>query len=237
MKASEWVKTLPDRIRLGDQAGFDALSKRDDAILQAVKNRNIVVDWMPVITHSGGRTAQFWVMMSPLEVGEVGDSIIVNTGERNQQMIADELQSVLPTELLGDEIYAQADVKLPTLTQGWWQDGSMADTSRMVEYDAIVKKAIAGRKGLVGNAGKYWLIHPKLQLAANRQKAVNYGWYQPANPPGLGDKYPTAVPGMTAIQAPLTGHTWLHTDYSQVVTLVSRTVYICEPADQWVGAE
>jgi hypothetical protein len=158
--------------------------------------------------------------------------------------MADSLDSVLPTPYLSDQIYQQAPIKLPTIpqTKGWYADGTMSDTNRMLEQSQHVDRLIAeqmvktGENGLIADVGKDWVTHPdlwqpyspKAHCEKGHPRAMNYGWHwQP--PPGYkgGDFYPSMVPGLRVVQPAARCHTIPHVDYSQVVRLVRRDVDLC----------
>jgi hypothetical protein len=217
MKASEWVRSLPK----GKSA------EREAAILQAVKDRNIVVDWNPVYADAGNARALF-IVSNALQVGERGDSVRVFTNQRNAQRIADELNATLPTQRIADLMYHYADEKIAPMTANV---GDMS-TEHMVSQSARIDAAVADPRSLVANEGKFWLTHSKLvtePVQDGQPSAVNYGWFI-TRPLSYGHNYQSTLPGILTIQGPYTGHGWNHEDYSQYVYLVARRVEVCEPA-------
>lgn len=217
MKASDWVKTIP--AGRGDE--------REAAILQAVKDRNIVVDWNPVYADVNGSRAMFLVS-NALQVGERGDSMRVFTNQRNAQRIADEVNSVLPTQRLADLSYFYADQRISPQTSNV---GDMS-TQHMIDQSKRIDALVDDSALLVANEGKFWLTNQKLvtePVQDGGPSAVNYGWYI-ESPLGYGHNYQTTLPGVLTIQGPYTGHNFKHEDYSQYVYLVARRVEVCGPA-------
>jgi hypothetical protein len=216
MRASDWVKTIPPG--RGDA--------RDEAILQAVRDRNIVVDWNPVYSDVGNSRAMFLVS-NALQVGERGDSIRVFTSQQRAQQIADDLSSTLPTQRIADLMYHYAEQKLVPQTSNV---GDMS-TQHMIDQSARLDALVEDPKLLVANEGKHWLNHSKLitePIQDGMPSAVNYGWHI-TKPLSYGHNYRTTLPGILTIQGPYTGHGYEHEDYSQYVYLVARRVEVCEP--------
>jgi hypothetical protein len=231
VRASDWVSTVPDKIRTKED-----LRKREAAILNMVKTGRVVLDWAPIYLDRGRRRIQLWVSRLPIQIGMPSDALMVSTGQENAQLAVDELNSVLPTAKISDEIFKQAGLQLAPMTRGWWADGTMADTGRMVEqHNALVKK-IGASPALVANAGKHWLNHRRLitePIADGEPSAVNYGWYR-KGPPAGGYVRSVSDPNLSVIQGPWTKHGFHHTDYSQLVQAVYRMGVICEPADELI---
>ncbi len=217
MKGSQWIKTIPT-------GPGDA---REAAILQAVKDRHIVVHWNPIYADVGNSRAMFLVS-NALQVGEPGDSVRVSTSHRNAQWIADELNSVLPTQRLADLSYHYAKQKIAPQTS----DVGDMSTAHMLRQSQRLDALIEPDGTLVANEGKFWLTNQKLvtePVQDGQPSAVNYGWFVTKSP-GYGHDYRTTLPGVMTIQGPYTGHGYKHDDYSQLVYLVARRVEVCHPA-------
>jgi hypothetical protein len=217
MKASEWVQTIPK----GKSAA------REEAILQAVKDRNIVVDWNPIYADVGGTRALF-IVSNALQVGERGDSVRVFTNQRNAQRIADELNATLPTQRIADLMYHYAEQKIGHMPS----DVGDMSTDHMVRQSKKIDAVVDDPQVLVANEGKFWLTHSKLAtepIQDGQPSAVNYGWFL-TRPLSYGHNYQTTLPGILTVQGPYTGHGWDHEDYSQYVYLVARRVEVCAPA-------
>jgi hypothetical protein len=237
MKGSEFCKTLPKA----------AGPRREKMLLDAVRRRDIApIEWVPITTEiarpNGGKyTAKIFVSKDALRVGDATDSFRFSVSHRTAQHIADALDTVLPTPYLSDQIWKQADVKLQSLAEArnWWQDGTMADTDRMLEQSRRVDKLIAaeiaktGKHGLIADVGKDWVTHPELWqpyvpkpgCETGHPRAMNYGWHLLSFPQS--PYYASTLPGISVIQPAARCHTIPHVDYSQVVRLVRRDVDVC----------
>ena len=79
----------------------------------------------------------------------------------------------------------------------------MASTARMIQHSECVDERIAGRKGMVANEGKHWVLTNR--IAGKENLAANYGWF---------------IKGRRPVQTVGTRHDTAHTDYSQIVRLV-----------------
>lgn len=235
MRGSVFAKTLPK----------EAGPRREQMLLDAVRRRDIPpIAWVSVVTKyksPGGReyTATFKVSKDALRVGGADDSFRFSVNHRTAQHIADALDSVLPTPYLSDQIWKQSVLQLPSMSQtrGWFADGTMSKTYRMLEQSDRVDKLIAqyqaktGTDGLIADVGKDWVTHPDLwrpytpspRCEKGHPRAMNYGWHAK----GHSEFYASTVPGIRVIQPAVRCHTIPHVDYSQVVRLVRRDVDVC----------
>jgi hypothetical protein len=142
------------------------------------------------------------------------DGVRVNLSERGLQQVADALGMHLLTPYLVDQIAKKADLKLTPRPQAWYADGSMGNLARMFDYDAIVNEELGGRQGtLVANEGKDWVLEGYAFTAAGMNKGTNYGWFQPNGKP---------IQGIGRV------HNLDHSDYSQLVRLVSSVVSVSD---------
>lgn len=142
------------------------------------------------------------------------DGVRVNLSERALQQVADWYGMHLLTPYLVDQIAQRADLKLTPKPQAWYADGSMGNLRRMFDYNEIVNQELAGREGtLVANEGKDWVIEGFAFTPAGENKGTNYGWFQPNGKP---------------IQSLGRVHNLDHSDYSQLVRLVSSVASVSE---------
>jgi len=240
MKGSEFIKSLPEK----------DIPAREAAILAAVRNNDFVVDWTPIVTTSGDSNALFVVSADVLKIGEPADAVRVSCSQKLCQQIADELGCVLPTAKLSDEIWRQADLKIEPPTQRWYSppegDGTMGLTHRMLDFDAIVNRIIAGRSyNLVAGHHKDWInsrllgtvmgqwTRPKQE--PNSPSGCNYGWHTKSK---LAIGQSQTMSGIRVYQPAAIAHSYNHADYSQMLRLVQRKCYLCQPgAVSGFGAE
>lgn len=237
MKGSAFVLTLPKFVG----------EKREQMILDAVRRRDIApIEWSPIetsFTNSAGHkyAARILVSKDAVRAGDAEDSFRVTTNHGTAQRIADELGVVLPTPKLSDEIWRQAVVRLPTLSQphnSWVKDGTMSATYRMLEQSKHVDGLIVaeqhrtGKNGLIADVGKDWVTTNRLwqpytptpQCEKGEPRSANYGWHL-AEP----WQYTAETIAASVLQPVGLCHRIEHADYSQVVRLVRRDVLVCGP--------
>jgi len=173
-----------------------------------------------------------------LKIGEPGDAIRVNCSHRLSQQIADQLGCIVPTAKLSDEIWKQADLKLEPPTQAWDADGptksgTMGQNTRMIDFDRIVTGRIASRPYiLLGGQNKDWINCNLLgtpqapSKTSGNPSGCNYGFHTTTTATSPSE----TMPGVRVWQGPALKHDWLHSDYSQMLRLIKRWVFVCGPA-------
>lgn len=230
MRGSAFAAKLPE-VRGNLAQRTKALKRREQMMFDAVRRRDIPpILWSIITSKSGPYTATIHVSNDALRIGDSSDSFRATLSHEVAQRVADELDVVLLTPKLGDLIWSQAAVRLSPKTRlAWVKDFTIAKTHRMLEMSAIVDKAIAGRKGIVANVGKDWVT--ALRLWKQPLRSANYGWYAKGAPSTAA----TPVGGKLWQSIGLT-HPISHVDYSQVVRLVRRDVWVTGPGLPAEGA-
>lgn len=255
MKGSEIAQLLPPCSPMTPAC----LQKREAMILQLVRQGAYVLNWVPIVIDSPPYRATIYVMNDALMLGEAGDAFRIGVTAQLQQQIADELDAVLLTPKLVDDIQRQAQISIdPPVTLGGSPD--MGSTAWMLKHHNAVEAKLAKLLSSMGisdidtsdmllsNIGKHWVNSkyvstqgPVLDCsAAGKHKpfpgtyaAENYGWFVSSR--FTGGAYPagtttvTAIPGLNIWQTPGLCHNYAHADYSQVVRLASRYVQLCMP--------
>lgn len=182
----------------------DQVKQREDLIVAAVVERAFdPPKWTTITSYYQGRRAEIDVTEDALTMLGVRFDVTAEGAQR----IADQLGAILPTPRILQLIWEQADVRLKPCTLP--ADSAMASTARMIEHSKCVDSGIAGRKGLIANVGKYWVLTNR--LAEKRNVAANYGWF---------------VKGQRPIQTVGMRHDTSHTDYSQVLRLIKPTIRV-----------
>lgn len=205
---------------------------REQAILRLVKDGNIVVQWVPITVDHGGVRATFFVTSEPIMFGETWeDAVYLPVKPRTMQTIADWFGASLLTPKLVDEIWRSAEIRVDPFIATPAGAG-MTSTSRSAEYTALTKaKTRAARAAsksdapLTANIGKYWTS--STFTASNPSKAENYGFFASGQTRGTVSN----LPGVNVVQTVGHAHNLEHTDYSQLIMLVSRKVLVCMPGD------
>jgi hypothetical protein len=178
--------------------------EREDLIVAAVAGGAIdPPEWTTIVSNYQGRRAEIKVTKDALTILGVRFDVTAEGAQR----IADGLQAILPTPRVLQLIWEQADVRLTPCTLP--ADSQMASTARMIEHSRCVDQRIAGRKGLIVNVGKHWVLTNR--IAEKKNLATNYGWFQKGRRP---------------IQTVGARHDTAHTDYSQVLRLVKPTIRV-----------
>lgn len=183
---------------------FPGRIPREELIVAAVAGGAIdPPQWTTIVSNYQGRRAEIQVTKDALTILGVRFNVTAEGAQR----IADQLHAILPTPRILQLIWEQADVRLlPCVLPA---DTEMGSTVRMIEHSECVDKRIAGRKGLVVNVGKHWVLTN--HITEKRHLAANYGWFQKGNHP---------------IQTVGTRHDTAHTDYSQILRLVKPVIRV-----------
>jgi hypothetical protein len=226
--------------------------KRDRMIYEHVRAGHFVpIVWRPLIIDRGPYRLVLYVSSDALRLGDESDSFRPEVTAYSAQRIADWLNAVVPTPQIVDEIWRQADVRLdPPITRG--ASPLMGSTTWMREYnkdlDAKVGGLVAAAFGseydpldlLVAHNSKdwtnsRWLSQTPIPLVAGQIAAENYGllvsrkFVAPGSLP-LVQSPVSFVGGDVGIwQAQGHRHDRSHTDYSQLLRLVHRIVFVCGP--------
>ena len=224
---------------------------REEAILNLIKEGHALVVWSPIVVDYGDYRATFYVTAEPLMLGDQwDDAFYPGVTASTMQKIADYYNATLLTPKLVDEIWKQAPVRVDPF-QGMSGDKAavarMSDTATFLSHSAIIKKRIAsgrdafkqisfGMQGavapIVANIGKYWTVsaytsNKGKQPGTNTIASENYGFFSTAK--GAPPKSVTLMPNVDVVQTPGHRHDNAHSDYSQVVMLVARSVELCVP--------
>jgi hypothetical protein len=193
---------------------------REAEILAAVKDGSARIRWGTIESAWKDHTATLFVMRDALAVGTDDDFVRVPVRCDTAQAIADHLGALLPTPHVADMIYDAADVKLAPMPQNTWvKDNTMGQTSRVLEYHALVQRGLdaAGAQAghLLANMGKHWVITNRLWEPGRKGFAANYGWH----------RGPTSA---DALWQPVeVGHGFaIWVDYSQLLQLVGPVMIV-----------
>ena len=202
------TRLSPEEKRTRLQAALEAFpehsKEREELIVAAVAGGAIdPPEWTTIVSNYQGRRAEIEVTKDALTILGVRFDVTAEGAQR----IADGLHAILPTPRLLQLIWEQANVRLEPCTLP--ADAKMASTSRMIEHSQCVDQRIAGRKGLIVNVGKHWVLTNR--ISEKRNLAANYGWF---------------VKGRRPIQTVGTRHDTAHTDYSQVLRLVKPMIRV-----------
>jgi len=202
------AKLSPQEKRMRLQAALEKFPEhsrqRESLIVSAVTGGALdPPEWTTVISNYQGRRAEIQVTKDALTILGVRFDVTAEGAQR----IADQLHAVLLTPRVLQLIWEQADVRLEPCTLP--ADAAIASTARMIEHSKCVDQRIAGRKGLIVNVGKHWVLTNR--ITAKKYLAANYGWFQKGHRP---------------IQEVGTRHDTAHTDYSQVLRLMKPTIRV-----------
>jgi hypothetical protein len=174
--------------------------------------------WQDVTWAENGHTVIFRVLPDGVKI----EGVRIDASATLTQLIADELEAILPTAKMCDIIWQKAPIKLAPLTRQ-----ITSRTSAMIDESNRIDMAIGERRGLVGNLGKYWCLSNKLLEDSPGcggtfppvkvpDVAANYGWYVKSGSSA-------AASGNLRVIQPLSRcHNRFHTDYSQLCQLVAQ---------------
>jgi hypothetical protein len=182
----------------------DHSKEREELIVQAVARGALDPPaWTTITSNYKGRRAQIQVTSDALTILGVRFDVTAEGAQR----IADQLHAILPTPRILQLIWEQAEVRIDPCTLP--ADAQMASTARMLQHSECVDQRIAGRKGMVANEGKHWVLTNR--IAGKENLAANYGWF---------------VKGRRPVQTVGTRHDTAHTDYSQILRLVKPIINV-----------
>ena len=188
------------------------LEQREQKILAEVKAGNVppfLRKLVPVSVSAGTVKASYFVAPDYLAIGSDDDFFLTPLSPITAQAIADQLDCVLPTPKMVDDIYAAATVKLRPAPIP--PSPAMTSVAVFLRHNEIVRAARAENP-----LGKLVAGHKKDVVIANRLfktrgKVAIYGWHKPDGKP---------------IQPLYMGHSASHVDYSHGIRLVSRRMMV-----------
>ena len=192
------------RPRIGKgSVGAATIAKREAIMLQAVADGQAELSWGPVNVWGAGYEGIVDVMTNALSF----EGVRINATQVTQQKIADLLGACLLTPKVSDAVYEQAGRRMGIHNTIWYQDNSMPDADRMVEYNAIIEKwakqavIVPGGGDVLDSVGKDWVlcralwdqseIHPMPGMPGgspnnlDHHLAANYGWQGVKEDPGM----------------------------------------------------
>jgi deoxycytidylate deaminase len=215
---------------------------REDAILQLIKNGQAIARWRPISVDYGPYRATFYVTAEPLMLGDQWeDGFYPGVTPVTMQKVADYYNATLLTPKLVDEIWKQATIRVDPFIG---MTGTQADINKMADTDTFVRHSDKAKKSveyprnvlkfstpLIANIGKYWTVSAwtsrKGKTSGGAVSSENYGFFRTAK--GAQPKSVTLIPNVDVVQTPGHAHDYGHSDYSQVIMLVARSVQLCVP--------
>lgn len=227
--ADHWM--LPDR-PAGAETGSElmrswellSLEDRDDRVVEEILRGN-VPSWLRILRSLSlervvdGEWVQIEIGILPdyLAVGSDQDFVLMPMSPQAAQRIADATDMMLPTPMLVDEIWRQADVRVAPRPI----PPSAAMTTIAVFKDH--HDGLMAQRDTLGIADGAWIAgHKKDVVLSGRLdgltgKVAIYGWHRSSGNP---------------IQPVYTGHSDRWVDYSHGIRLIARSIRIDgKPAD------
>jgi len=158
-----------------------------------------------------GKKLRYWVLPDYLAIGSDQDFVRVPLNLRSINTLAQKLNLSLPTTLMVDDIYAQAQVKLKPMTLPSCKD--MSSVHYFKKHNALVQSQLQESAWKPGTlvAGHKKDVVQSLRLIAKPKAIAIYGWHQGSNSP---------------IQPLSTVHGAEYADYSHGVRFVSNIVEV-----------
>lgn len=222
-----WAASLPK----------SAGPERERIILDTLINKGARYSF--AVVRSGpvdGITAKLSVMSRTVRVGQY-NPVRVQVDYSTMQAFCDALYLSMMTPLVADLTWKQAGMRLPYLQKPKWvEDGTMSTTANMIAYSRDLDQGdknvgrppvpVNDEMTLIANEGKQWVVakrlwvdnitpekswNPKTMTRPDLCWSANYGWWMPSGAP---------------VQSVGKKHNFPHTDYSQQIVAVSRTVIL-----------
>ena len=193
---------------------------RDAKILAHVKAGRVRLPvFMPVDCSRDGIKCTVFVSDRAIALADGGKQLTVNVTHPTAERIAMALAGggYLPTSRIADLSYQQAHVKV----RPWFfpAGSKMADTLTMQKHSLAVDRRIAGRTGLIRDGGKDWVLTNK--LFGRPDRSSNFGWHVSGQSEAPGIPLSKSPGGALVIEPLDLAHGIRHSDYSQVVHVVS----------------
>ena len=205
-----WAKSLPNK----------PTKSREDAIYQAVKDGLARIEWANVTTEAKGFRGTVRVFARTLRIGKT-NPVRVSVNFETAQRICNLLGCAMVTSKVADLTRLQSVNKLAALPMNKWvQDGTMANTDRMIEYSQKLDgKLGVNDTALTSNEGKHWVNTKRFWTEPqNPPKSANYGWWSDGAP------YEGKIGKMW--QTVGLAHNFQHVDYSQQIVLMDQMMSV-----------
>ena len=243
-KQSEWPLPHAESVDwIGEVKEFgDAYSTQQELaiVTQCLRSGAIEpIEWAHVPVKYKDHEGVVAVAIDCLRLWHPSGAVRVNVSCFGAQMLCDSLGLQMPTPLVVDRAWEEANVRLTPKTytpdangrvhihnrSGQSEVVSMTSVSAMIAHSDRVSSEVDGRRGLVGNAGKWWVIckriggQKQLSPALASYKAANYGWF-------ASGAASLSVTGKKLWQSIGTAHDQFHRDYSQTFVPVGRHMLV-----------
>jgi hypothetical protein len=143
----------------------------------------------------------YWVSPDYFLVGSNDDWVRVPITPMVAQTMMDEIDCILPTRKMVDQIYTASKVKLSPVPMYAFRDSGIT----MYQHHLMIEGQRKHKKGLISGIKKDVVTTYKLQYGPKANRVAIYGWHQPDGKP---------------IQPLYTGHVNWYVDYSHGVRFV-----------------
>ncbi|MFA5758411.1 MAG: hypothetical protein WC942_03415 [Clostridia bacterium] len=201
-------------------------SKREDKIIEAVRNGTAQYNFADLIWKEGENEIKLRVFEDALKI----DGVRINVTAKTQQQIADLLNCILPTAKIYDIVWHLCPQKLQPHPRQ-----ISTTTKAMIEHSQAIDKTlktIPNQSGIKSTIGKTWIIDNS--LVTKPGKACNYGWHIlnklfsgiKGSPCASLIKNPNTNVPWHMIQSRGWAHDINHVDYSQICFLVDKKCWI-----------
>lgn len=160
-----------------------------------------------------GKKMRYWVLPDYLAIGSNEDFVRVPLSMPSIKVLAQKLNLSIPTTLMVDDIYSQAQIKLKPTTMP--SGRRMTSVQYFYQHDKMVQSQLAGSRWKPGMlvVGHKKDVVQSLRLLQKPNAVAIYGWHTAANHP---------------IQPLSTVHGAEYADYSHGVRFVSNIVEVNE---------
>lgn len=204
MDAESWINSLPN----------EYCPQRDQLIIKAMESGLVTCNWIPITSTYKDQTGIFYVCDDAVRAELPNDyRFRFQVSARLAQQCADILNVSFITTKISDLSYKQAQIIVSATTLNAGSD--MHTTNKSKQWNKLVEKKRAGRKGLFRDCGKAWILDNNLNSSSG---AINYGFYD-LNAPYVGPG------GIKMWQGGTHGggkHNATHQDYSQTLIVMRK---------------
>lgn len=199
------------------------VSERETNILTEFLAGNIpsfLRNFCEVKVTNGNNTIVYLTMPDYLSIGSDDDYVRMPMNPLTAQKIANQYNCTLPTKKIVDDIWKQADNKLPALPNGPPYDSSMLSTDRFIKQNNKINAQMVNKDKSKLTAGHKKDVVLTNKLAPNNpnHRVAIYGWF---NSDG------------SVIQGPVpnaSSHEDSYLDYSHGLRMIARDVMVNDNA-------
>lgn len=220
MSTTDWYRDELRKVQFKN--GRTLADAVDWEVIRAVERGEADWYWSKVVAENDDYLIELTVMGDAMKLGGVR----FNVNALEQQMICDMVEAIMPTALISDLAWTQADITFKPVTS---INGRIVALVTAQQHSEAVDKLIAGQRqvfgipNLIRPVGKIWIVasglEPRLLRTGHKYKeagAFNHGWHTVGRTSKNGPYHSRSTRGQVIWQNTGGAHNDIHKDGSQV---------------------